>query len=150
VVQRVHGLEDSSEYTAVDQGSGPKGILLVKAGTKTEYDDCIWLEELGRLVEDRLGPDYAVAVAQSHYGDPTMDLAAAKLAETRGVSSIMCVPYIFFPGIILQRNVIGGLDEIKARYPQIAMSVTPPLGVDDKILAITAERVRQAWNQAAP
>jgi sirohydrochlorin ferrochelatase len=79
-----------------------------------------------------------------------MDVAAAKLAETRGVSAIMCVPYIFFPGIILQRNVIGGLEEIKERYPHIAMSVTPPLGVDDKIVAITADRVRQAWNQAAP
>ena len=149
VVQRVQELEDSSEHIAVDRGSGPKGILVVKAGTKTEYDDCIWLEELGQLVEDRLGPDYAVAEAQSHYGDPTMDVAAAKLAETRGVSAIMCVPYIFFPGIILQRNVIGGLEQIKARYPHIAMSVTPPLGVDDKIVAITADRVRQAWNQAA-
>ena len=149
VVQRVQELEDSSEHIAVDRGSGPKGILVVKAGTKTEYDDCIWLEELGQLVEDRLGPDYAVAVAQSHYGDPTMDVAAAKLAETRGVSAIMCVPYIFFPGIILQRNVIGGLEQIKERYPHIAMSVTPPLGVDDKIVAITADRVRQAWNQAA-
>jgi sirohydrochlorin ferrochelatase len=150
VVQRVQELEGSSEHVAVDQGSGTKGVLVVKAGTKTEYDDCIWLEELGQLVEDRLGSDYAVAVAQSHYGDPTMDAAAAKLAETRGVSSIMCVPYIFFPGIILQRNVIGGLDQIKERYPQIAMSVTPPLGVDDKIVAITADRVRQAWSQAAP
>lgn len=150
VVQRIQELEESSEHTAVDRGSGPKGILLVKAGTKTEYDDCIWLEDLGQLVEARLGPEYAVAVAQSHYGDPTMDAAAAKLAESRGVSSIMCVPYIFFPGIILQRNVIGGLEQIKERYPQIAISVTPPLGVDDKIVAITADRVRQAWSQAAP
>jgi sirohydrochlorin ferrochelatase len=79
-----------------------------------------------------------------------MDTAAAKLAETRGVSSIMCVPYIFFPGIILQRNVIGGLEEIKARYPHIVMSLTPPLGVDDMIMSITADRVRQVWNQATP
>ena len=147
VVQRVRDLEDASETTGT--GTGPKGILLVKAGTKTEYDDCIWLEELGQLVENSLGADYAVAVAQSHYGDPTMDDAAAKLAETRGVSSIMCVPYLFFPGIILQRNVIGGMEQIKERYPDIAMSVTPPLGVDDKIVSITADRVRQVWSQAA-
>jgi sirohydrochlorin ferrochelatase len=62
----------------------------------------------------------------------------------------MCVPYIFFPGIILQRNVIGGLEKIKARYPHIFMSMTPPLGVDDKIMSITADRVRQVWNQVAP
>ena len=122
---------------------------MVKAGTKTEYDDCIWLEELGQLVETKLGEDYAVAVAQSHYGDPTMDVAAAKLAETRGVSSIMCVPYLFFPGIILQRNVIGSLELIKDRYPNITMAITPPLGVGDKIVGITADRVRQVWNQVA-
>ena len=149
VVQRVRELE-AGDAGVTGQGSGPKGILLVKAGTKTEYDDCVWLEELGQLVEERLGGGYAVAVAQSHYGDPTMDAAAAKLAETRGVSSIMCVPYLFFPGIILQRNVIGGMRKIKERYPEVTMSVTPPLGVYDKIVAITANRVRQVWSQAAP
>ncbi len=147
VVQRVRELEGSEETARARPG--PKGILLVKAGTKTEYDDCIWLEELGQLVEASLGADYAVAVAQSHYGDPTMDAASAKLAETRGVSSIMCVPYLFFPGIILQRNVIGGMEQIRDRYPDIIMSVTPPLGVDDKIVAITADRVRQVLSQAA-
>lgn len=150
VVQRVKGLEASSEHSGTDQGTGPHGILLVKAGTKTEYDDCVWLEELGQLIEDKLGDNYAVAVSQSHYGDPTMDTAATKLAETRGVSSIICVPYIFFPGIILQRNVIGGLEEIKERYPHIAVSMTPPLGVDDRIMSIAADRVRQVWSQTAP
>jgi len=149
VVQRVRELE-AADAGVAGQGSGPKGILLVKAGTKTEYDDCVWLEELGQLVEERLGGGYSVAVAQSHYGDPTMDVAAAKLAETQGVSSIMCVPYLFFPGIILQRNVIGGMRQIKERYPEVTMSVTPPLGVDDKIVAITANRVRQVGSQAAP
>ena len=149
VVQRVLELEGSAGFASTGPGAGLRGILLVKAGTKTEYDDCVWLERLGQLAEDRLGAEYAVAVAQSHYGDPTMDWAAAKLVEERGVTSIMCVPYLFFPGLILQRNVIGGLEEIKERYPQVAMSVTPPLGVDDRIVAITAERVRQVWRQAA-
>ena len=144
VVQRVRDLEQSTEPVA-----GRRGILVVKAGTKTEYDDCIWLEDLGQMVESRLGTGYAVAVAQSHYGDPTMESAAARLAETHRVTSIMCVPYLFFPGIILQRNVISGLEQIKARYPKVSVSVTPPLGVDDRIVAITADRVRQVWRQAA-
>jgi len=154
VVQRVRELEESPDSISVnpatgDATAGRKGILLVKAGTKTEFDDCIWLEELGQLAETQLGTDYAVAVAQSHYGDPTMDATAAKLVEERQVSSIMCVPYLFFPGLILQRNVIGGLEQIKERYPSVAISVTPPLGIDDRIMAITADRVRQVWRQAA-
>ena len=152
VAQRVRELEQSTETAesgAAPAPTGRRGILVVKAGTKTEYDDCVWLEDLGKMVEDQLGADYTVAVAQSHYGDPTMDVAAAKLVEDRQVSSIMCVPYLFFPGIILQRNVIGGLDQIKERYPHVTVSVTPPLGVDDRIVAITADRVRQVWRQAA-
>ena len=159
VVQRVRDLEDSikpvagklgiGEPVAREPVSGRRGVLVVKAGTKTEYDDCVWLEDLGKMVEGQLGTDYTVAVAQSHYGDPTMDVAAAKLVQNRQVSSIMCVPYLFFPGLILQRNVIGGMEQIKERYPHVAMSVTPPLGVDDRIVAITADRVRQVWRQAA-
>ena len=145
VVQRVRELEESADTGGT--AAGLKGILIVKAGTKTEYDDCIWLEELGQLVEARLGADYVVAVAQSHYGDPTMEAAAAKLIETGGVSSIMCVPYLFFPGIILQRNVIGGMEQIRDRYPNLSVSITPPLGVGDKIVAITADRIRQVWSE---
>ena len=141
VAQRVRGLEGG----APTNGSLPKGVLLVKAGTKTQYDDCIWLEELGGMVEKHLGSGYAVAVAQSHYGDPTMDYAASRLVESRNVASITCVPYLFFPGMILRRNVLGGLDQIQDRYPEVAISITPPLGVDDRVAATAAERVRQAW-----
>ena len=81
IVERVRDIEGDAAYRPKD---GVKGILVVKAGTKTQYDDCLWLEELGQMVEQRLGLDYAVDVAQSHYGDPTMDYAAARLVEGRG------------------------------------------------------------------
>jgi hypothetical protein len=44
------------------------------------------------MVEQRLGMGYAVEVAQSHFGDPTMP-AAARLVEERRVSAIIFVPY---------------------------------------------------------
>ena len=146
VTQRVRGLEGIASSS---NGGPPKGILVVKAGTKSQYDDCQWLEELGSMVEGHLGPGYAVAVAQSHYGDPTMDYAAAKLVESRDVASITCVPYLFFPGMILRRNVLGGLDQIQEHYPEVVLSVTPPMGVDDRVVAATAERVRRVWGPAS-
>lgn len=124
------------------------GILLVKAGTRTQYDDCQWLAELGRMVENRLGLGYAVDVAQSHYGDPTMEFAAGRLVNARGVAALICVPYVFFPGLILTRNVLGSLDKLQAQYPQVAMSVTPPLGVDDRLVAVAADRIREIRNRA--
>lgn len=143
VVERVQDLggraSGSSGRTA--------GVLLVKAGTKTQYDDCRWLDQLGRMVENRLGLGYAVAVAQSHYGDPTMDDAAATLVEERGAASILCVPYLFFPGMILQRNVLGGMARLQEKYPDLPMSVAPPLGVDDRVVAVSADRVREVWER---
>ena len=148
VVQRVNEVRGPSQPGTNPTADSPCGVLIVKAGTKSEYDDCQWLEQLGALVERQLGPGYAVAVAQSHYGDPTMDYAAAKLAESRRVSSIICVPYLFFPGLILRRNVLGGLDQIQERYPNIGVAVTAPLGIDDRVVAVTADRVRKAWSSA--
>ena len=121
------------------------GILLVKAGTRTQYDDCLWLAELGQMVEEKMGEGYAVDVAQSHYGDPTMEFAAGRLIEERGVSSIICVPYIFFPGLILTRNVLGTLERLRQQYPDVDMTVAPPLGVDDRLVEVAADRVRQVW-----
>ena len=149
IVERIQDL--NRPVPPVGQDNRPAGVLLVKAGTKTQYDGCQWMKDLGQMVESRLGSKYAVDVAQSHYGDPTMDDAAASLVETRQVSSITCVPYLFFPGLILQRNVLGGLARLEERYPEIPMSATPPLGVDDRLVSVAADRIREVWqHQAAP
>ena len=153
VVERIQDLNHSVPSAGQPEAkkNRPAGVLLVKAGTKTQYDDCQWMKDLGQMVENRLGLGYAVAVAQSHYGDPTMDDAAASLVETRQVSSIICVPYLFFPGLILQRNVLGGLARLEERYPEIPMAATPPLGVDDRLISVAADRIREVWQgQAAP
>jgi sirohydrochlorin ferrochelatase len=147
VVERIHDLDGSA--LASSATGHPIGVLVVKAGTKTQYDDCLWLEELGQMVEKGLGLGYAVAVAQSHYGDPTMEAAAARLVEERRVSSIICVPYLFFPGMILRRNVLGGLERLQQKYPGVPMTVTPPLGVDDRLVAVAADRVREVWELEA-
>ncbi len=146
VVERVLTLEAST--SAAPAAGTTTGVLIVKAGTKNQYDDCVWLHELGRRVEATLGESYAVAVAQSHYGDPTVEIAAAQLVDERGVSRIVMAPYVFFPGLILKRNVLGGLDRLQARYPHISMAVTPPLGVDDRVVEVAADRVRHVWDQA--
>ena len=145
IVERVQslGLANTSENNA----KGPTGVLVVKAGTKNQYDDCLWFQDLGRMVENRLGLGYAVAVAQSHYGDPTVDDAATKLVEERGAGRIVVVPYLFFPGLILKRNILGGMERIAQNYPTISLSVTPPLCVDDRMVAVAADRIRQVWDR---
>ncbi len=141
VRERIAALPEAVRHP---EGGGPVGILVVKAGTQTRYDDCLWLKELGSWVERDLGDGYAVSVAQSHYGDPTMEHAAAELVNERGVGSIICAPYVFFPGLILRRNVLGTMRQLQEEYPNVPMSVAPPLGVDDRLVAVTSDRVRAA------
>ena len=145
VRERIAALPDAARRPADER---KVGILLVKAGTQTRYDDCLWLKELGGWVERDLGEQYAVAAAQSHYGDPTMESAAAELINERGVGSIICAPYIFFPGLILRRNVLGTMHRLQQAYPHIPMWVAPPLGVDDRLVAVASDRVREAQSAA--
>ena len=122
----------------------PTGVLLVKAGTRSPAENHRWLHTLGDMLEERLGDGYPVAVAQSHFGAPTMDEAARELVERRGAASVTCVPYIFFPGLILTRNIMGGLDTLRQRYPRIPFSLTPTLGVDARLVDLTARRILSA------
>lgn len=131
-------------------GQGPAGVLIVKAGTRAQYDDCAWFYELAQRVEERLGAAYAVAIAQSHYGPPTMEEAAATLVEGHGASSLVCVPYLFFPGMILRRNILGGVERLRERHQGVPMMVTPTLGVDDRLVSMVVDRVRDAWRRAFP
>lgn len=129
-------------------GAKPTGVLLVKAGTRSPAENHRWLHTLGDMLEERLGEGYPVAVAQSHFGAPTMDEAARELVERRGAASVTCVPYIFFPGLILTRNIMGGLDTLRQRYPRIPFSLTPTLGVDARLVDLTARRILSAQTPA--
>lgn len=124
--------------------SAPMGVMLVKAGTRSQAEDHLWLYEMGRMLEERLGAGFAVAVAQSHFGSPTMEEAAADLVERQGAASVTCVPYIFFPGLILTRNIIGGVKTLERKYPGVGFAVTPTLGVDDGLVELTARRILDA------
>ncbi len=125
-------------------GDAQTGVMLVKAGTRSQAEDHLWLYKMGSMLEERLGAGYAVAVAQSHFGSPTMEEAAAELVEGQGVSTITCVPYIFFPGLILTRNILGGLESLGKKYPDVGFEVTPTLGVEDELVELTARRVLDA------
>lgn len=129
-------------------GAKPTGVLLVKAGTRSPAETHGWLHTLGDMLEERLGDGYPVEVAQSHFGAPTMDAAARELVDRRGAASVTCVPYIFFPGLILTRNIMGGLDTLRQRYPAIPFSLTPTLGVDARLVDLTARRILSAQTPA--
>jgi len=136
---------DRLRTNGTDSGA-PIGVMLVKAGTRSQSEDHLWLFKMGSMLGERLGSRYAVAVAQSHFGSPTMEEAAVELVEKQGVSAVTCVPYIFFPGLILTRNIMGGLETLGQKYPDVGFDVTPTLGIENGLVELTARRVLDSRN----
>ena len=145
VVERVRDLDGTPGLTPGDGRT--VGVLLVKAGTRTQYDDCLWLQELARIAERQLGEGYAVEIAQSHYGDPTMAFAFGPPGGRTGrVGGALC-PLSVLPRNDPEAKRPGRGQAAQEKYPNIEMHVAPPLGVDDRVVAVAADRIREIWGR---
>jgi sirohydrochlorin ferrochelatase len=123
---------------------GKDGVIIVKAGTKTEYDDCLWLGDLSDLVQDKLGESINTTYAQSHYGLPEMDERTSYIINEGGVHNVTFVPYLFFPGLILQRNIMGTIKKYQIKFPHVKFNLAPPLGITEILGDIAVDRVLSA------
>ena len=101
------------------------GVIIVKAGTKTEYDDCEWLKEISDQVQVELGESYVTTYAQSHYGVPEIDERTNYLIQNHDIKEITFVPYVFFPGLILQRNIMGNIKKYQEHFNNVEFSIIP-------------------------
>lgn len=124
------------------QETGPcDGVVLVNRGSRLEYDPGDRLRELAGLTEARLGAK--VAPAQAEYESPTI-LEAAESLVRAGLKRIAVVPYIFFPGKVLNVNIIPAAEEARTRFPGVEFAVARTLGVDDRLIDLALERVLEA------
>lgn len=117
------------------------GVIIVKAGTKTEYDDCEWLKEISDQVQVELGESYVTTYAQSHYGVPEIDERTNYLIQNHDIKEITFVPYVFFPGLILQRNIMGNIKKYQEHFNNVEFSLCPPLGITSELRDIAIDRI---------
>lgn len=117
------------------------GVVLVRRGSRPEYDVG---EDLFKLAEN-ISQRFALPVepAQAQFGHPAIAEAIQSLV-TQGSKIIIVMPYLLFPGKVLYDNVIVETDKARALYPHIDFSVTPTLGVDERLVDIAMDRIRQA------
>ena len=66
------------------------------------------------------------------------------LIEQYGVTRITFVPYVFFPGLILQRNIMGSINKYQQLFPDIEFALCPPLGITSELCDIAVDRVSSA------
>ncbi len=118
-------------------GTG-SGVVLVRRGSRPEYDSGEELVKLAENVSRRLA--LPVEPAQAQFGHPTIGEAIQSLVKLN-LKEIVVMPYLFFPGKVLYDNVAVETDKARGLYPGIGFSITLTLGVDDRLVDIVVERI---------
>lgn len=124
------------------------GVVLVNRGVRRQYDDGSRLNELCRLLRDELagslGEGTLVAPALAENSPQTVEAAASGLIA-QGVQHIVVLPYLHFPGKVLIDSVIPATERARAAHQAVKHELAATLGVDDRIVAVCAERIRAAF-----
>ncbi|MBM3734596.1 MAG: cobalamin biosynthesis protein CbiX [Acidobacteria bacterium] len=76
-------------------------------------------------------------------GQPDLPGAVARLVE-RGAGRVIVVPYFLTLGKHLQRDLPRIAGEISVIHPDVEIQVTPPLDGHPGLVAILADRAREA------
>ena len=133
-------------YGSLSSGTGlktkSKGIVLVVRGSRPLFDSGENLQKLVTGVASIYHGNVRVEPAQAQFGFPTMESAIASLAQSR-VEVIVVVPYLLFPGKVLYDNFQPAIERAKATYPQTYFRLTDTLGVDDRMIDIALDRLRE-------
>jgi sirohydrochlorin cobaltochelatase len=126
------------------RGAGGRlGVVLVNRGSREQWDSGERLTALGDIVRNQIGGDTLLITAQAENSERTIEAAADTLAD-RGAERIVVAPYLHFPGKVLAMNVIPALERSRSTHPAIQFSLAWTLCVDDTIVDILEDRVREA------
>lgn len=73
-----------------------------------------------------------VEVGYMNYSEPTFVQAVAK-CRAAGAASIRVLPFFLVPGYFVTTTLPQHIARAQTEFPEIAFSVAPPLGTDDRL-----------------
>ncbi|HHT9153907.1 MAG TPA: CbiX/SirB N-terminal domain-containing protein, partial [Candidatus Hypogeohydataceae bacterium YC40] len=68
---------------------------------------------------------------------------AVEHALNQGADKIVLVPFLLFPGNHLQRDIPEEVATLRKKYPQVEISLTRHLGIDERLAQMVIERVEE-------
>ncbi|MBM2825983.1 MAG: cobalamin biosynthesis protein CbiX [Dehalococcoidia bacterium] len=136
-------VEEALTSAGVNDPGDPWGVVFVNRGSRPEFDPGLRLRQLALALDERLGPRALVRHAQAEYASPTIPEAATELVS-QGCRVIVVMPYIFFPGKVLNDNIIPGMKRAEAEHAQTTFIVANTLGVDDRLVEAALDRAQEA------
>lgn len=122
---------------------GELGVVFVNRGSRLDIDPGVRLRTIASDLESRLGRMSMVHHAQAEYASPTIQEASASLVAS-GCRIIVVMPYIFFPGKVLNDNIKPGMEAAGKDNPNAVFVLADTLGVDDRLIHVALKRAKEA------
>ena len=117
-----------------------RGILLVDHGSRRPEANA-QLEALAERLRRRV-PGEVVAIAHLELAEPTL-AQGLDACVAAGACEIVVHPYFLGPGSHTARDIPRLVAEAAARHPGVAVRVSQPLGLHEKIVDVVLERVEE-------
>ncbi len=115
-----------------------KGIIVVGHGSRSEDAKEVFLEIVAALkkkLSDKIVDGCFMEISKPYI--------PAKIDEMYkdGVRDFTILPYFLIPGIHIKEDIPEILKEAKEKYGDITVALAEPIGYDDKLVEILADRV---------
>ena len=117
-----------------------KCVLIVSHGSREPATEAAF-DAIVDMVRAKL-PDQVVESACMQLSERTLDGAIESLAS-RGASSIQIVPYFLFTGVHIKQDIPEMINGYREKYPDIQLSLSNPLGVDERLADILIDRINE-------
>ncbi len=114
-----------------------KAIIIIDHGSRYPAANDFLLKVVERAQE--LTPEVHVFGAHMELAEPTIS-QVIKECVNKGVTHIIAHPYMLSPGRHAIRDIPNLVYEEAAKYPDINVEVTEPLGLDDGIINVIKKR----------
>ena len=114
-----------------------KGVLIVAHGSRRKQTERT-LETVAQTARQKL-PGTPMEIAYMEFSERNIPAGLDALAG-RGANEIVVVPYFLFDGIHIQEDIPEALEQYRAAHPDVKITMGNPLGTDERLAAILAER----------
>lgn len=137
----------ASPHASDDASPLRHALLLVAHGTRDDAgrEECL---ALARHVA-QLAPELAVELCFLELASPLLADALRRLARD-GIRQVTVAPLLLFAAGHAKRDVPEAIAAVLADFPRLTCRQAPHLGCHDKILALSAQRFREAIAARAP
>ena len=116
-----------------------RAILLVDHGSRRPEANVL-LDEVAAALRERL-PGCPVAIAHLEFGAPDVETAVAECVRA-GARQLLVHPYFLVEGVHTRRDIPERLRAAAARYPELRVQISQPLGFHEGIVDVVLERIQ--------